>query len=158
MDRIPITKEGYQKIKSELERLKTVERRAVVEAIKEARGHGDLSENAEYDAAKERQGMIEAKIAELESKMGKFEIIDTDNLTTDKVVFGVYVEIENVESDEIKKYRIVGPDESDISRGYISVISPIARALIGKKVGDEVVVNAPGGEIEYEIINITKDA
>ncbi|MBZ4671931.1 transcription elongation factor GreA [Deferribacterales bacterium Es71-Z0220] len=158
MDRIPITKEGYQKIKSELERLKTVERRAVVEAIKEARGHGDLSENAEYDAAKERQGMIEAKIAELESKMGKFEIIDTDNLTTDKVVFGVYVEIENVESDEIKKYRIVGPDESDISRGYISVFSPIARALIGKKVGDEVVVNAPGGEIEYEIINITKDA
>lgn len=158
MDRIPITKEGYQKIKAELERLKSVERRAVVEAIKEARGHGDLSENAEYDAAKERQGMIEAKIAELESKMGKFEIIETDNLTTDKVVFGVYVEIENVENNEIKKYRIVGPDESDISRGFISVFSPIARALIGKKVGDEVVVNAPGGEIEYEIINITKDA
>lgn len=158
MDRIPITKEGYQKIKAELERLKSVERRAVVEAIKEARGHGDLSENAEYDAAKERQGMIEAKIAEIESKMGKFEIIDTDNLSTDKVVFGVYVEIENVENNEIKKYRIVGPDESDISKGYISVFSPIARALIGKKVGDEVVVNAPGGEIEYEIINITKDA
>jgi len=158
MDRIPITKEGYQKIKAELERLKSVERRAVVEAIKEARGHGDLSENAEYDAAKERQGMIEAKIAELESKMGKFEIIETDNLTTDKVVFGVYVEIENIENDEIKKYRIVGPDESDISKGYISVFSPIARALIGKKVGDEVVVNAPGGEIEYEIVNITKDA
>jgi len=158
MDRIPITKEGYQKIKAELERLKNVERRAVVEAIKEARGHGDLSENAEYDAAKERQGMIEAKIAELESKMGKFETIETDNLTTDKVVFGVYVEIENIENNEIKKYRIVGPDESDISRGYISVFSPISRALIGKKVGDEVVVNAPGGEIEYEIINITKDA
>lgn len=158
MDKIPITKEGYQKIKAELERLKSVERRAVVEAIKEARGHGDLSENAEYDAAKERQGMIEAKIAEIESKMGKFEVIDTDNLTTDKVVFGVYVEIENVENNEIKKYRIVGPDESDISKGYISVFSPIARALIGKKVGDEVVVNAPGGEIEYEIINITKDA
>lgn len=158
MDRIPITKEGYQKIKAELERLKSVERRAVVEAIKEARGHGDLSENAEYDAAKERQGMIEAKIAELESKMSKFEIIETDNLTTDKVVFGVYVEIENIENDEIKKYRIVGPDESDISKGYISVFSPIARALIGKKVGDEVVVNAPGGEIEYEIVNITKDA
>ncbi|MBZ4643548.1 MAG: transcription elongation factor GreA [Deferribacteraceae bacterium] len=158
MDRIPITREGFQKIKAELERLKTVERRAVVEAIKEARGHGDLSENAEYDAAKERQGMIEAKIAELESKMGKFEIIDTDNLSTDKVVFGVYVEIENIESDEIKKYRIVGPDESDISKGYISVFSPIARALIGKRVGDEVVVNAPGGEIEYEIIKISKDA
>lgn len=158
MDKIPITKEGYQKIKAELERLKSVERRAVVEAIKEARGHGDLSENAEYDAAKERQGMIEAKIAEIESKMGKFEVIDTDNLTTEKVVFGVYVEIENVENNEIKKYRIVGPDESDISKGFISVFSPIARALIGKKVGDEVVVNAPGGEIEYEIINITKDA
>jgi transcription elongation factor GreA len=155
MDRIPITKEGLEMIKTELERLKTIERRAVVEAIKEARGHGDLSENAEYDAAKERQGMVEAKIAELESKLGKFEVIDTSNVKTDKVVFGVYVEIENVENEEIKKYRIVGPDESDLSKGYISVFSPVARALIGKKVGDIAVVNAPKGEIEYEIIKIS---
>jgi len=157
MDRIPITKEGFEKIKAELERLKTIERRAVVEAIKEARGHGDLSENAEYDAAKERQGMVEAKIAELEGKIGKFEVIDTSNVKADKVVFGVYVEIENVESEEVKKYRIVGPDESDLSKGYISVFSPVARALIGKKVGDIAVVNAPKGEIEYEIINIFAD-
>jgi transcription elongation factor GreA len=157
MDRIPITKEGFEKIKAELERLKTIERRAVVEAIKEARGHGDLSENAEYDAAKERQGMVEAKIAELEGKIGKFEVIDTSNVKADKVVFGVYVEIENVESEEVKRYRIVGPDESDLSKGYISVFSPVARALIGKKVGDIAVVNAPKGEIEYEIINIFAD-
>jgi len=154
MDRIPITKEGFQKIKEELERLKTKERKDVVEAIKEARAHGDLSENAEYDAAKDRQGMVEAKIAELESKMSKFEIIDTKNLKGDKVVFGATVKIENVETDEIKKYRIVGPDESDISRGDISVLSPLARALVGKKVGYETVVNAPGGEIEYEIVEI----
>jgi len=157
MDRIPITKEGFEKIKAELERLRTIERRAVVEAIKEARGHGDLSENAEYDAAKERQGMVEAKIAELEGKIGKFDVIDTSNVKTDKVVFGVYVEIENIESEEVKKYRIVGPDEIDLSKGYISVFSPVARALIGKKVGDIAVVNAPKGEIEYEIINIFAD-
>ncbi|TYB33496.1 MAG: transcription elongation factor GreA [Flexistipes sinusarabici] len=154
MDRIPITKEGFQKIKEELDRLKTKERKDVVEAIKEARAHGDLSENAEYDAAKDRQGMLEAKIAELESKMSKFEVIDTKNLKGDKVVFGATVKIENVETDEIKEYRIVGPDESDISKGDISVLSPLARALVGKKVGDETVVNAPGGEIEYEIVEI----
>ena len=124
MDRIPITKEGFQKIKEELDRLKTKERKDVVEAIKEARAHGDLSENAEYDAAKDRQGMLEAKIAELESKMSKFEVIDTKNLKGDKVVFGATVKIENVETDEIKEYRIVGPDESDISKGDISVLSP----------------------------------
>ncbi|HCW93954.1 MAG TPA: transcription elongation factor GreA, partial [Flexistipes sinusarabici] len=135
-------------------RLKTKERKDVVEAIKEARAHGDLSENAEYDAAKDRQGMLEAKIAELESKMSKFEVIDTKNLKGDKVVFGATVKIENVETDEIKEYRIVGPDESDISKGDISVLSPLARALVGKKVGDETVVNAPGGEIEYEIVEI----
>lgn len=154
MDRIPITQEGYQNIKEELDRLKTKERKDVVEAIKEARAHGDLSENAEYDAAKDRQGMLEAKIAELESKMSKFEVIDTKNLKGDKVVFGATVKIENIDTEEIKEYRIVGPDESDISRGDVSVLSPLARALVGKKVGDEAVVNAPGGEIEYEIVEI----
>ncbi len=155
MDRIPITKEGFEKIKEELERLKTKDRKDVVEAIKEARSHGDLSENAEYDAAKERQGMLEAKINELESKMSKFEIIDTSTLKGDKVVFGATVKIENVDTDEVKTYRIVGPDESDITKGDISVLSPLARALVGKKVGEEAVVNAPGGETEYEIIEIT---
>lgn len=154
MDRIPITKEGFERIKKELERLKTVERKDVIEAIKEARAHGDLSENAEYDAAKERQGMIEAKIAELESKIGRFEVIDTSNLAGDRVVFGVYVEIENLDNGDIKRYRIVGPDEADISKGYISVISPIAKALMGKCVGDTVMVRAPGGDKEYEILNI----
>jgi transcription elongation factor GreA len=155
MERIPITKEGFEKIKMELERLKSVDRKEVIEAIKEARGHGDLSENAEYDSAKERQGMIEGRIAELESKMGKFEVIDTSSLKGDKVIFGATVEIENIDTEEIKKYRIVGPDEADISKGLVSVLSPVARALIGKKIGDEAIVNAPGGEIEYEIVNIT---
>jgi len=157
MDRIPITKEGYEKIKAELERLKKVERKEVIKAIEEARGHGDLSENAEYDAAKERQGMIEARIAELESKMARFDVIDTSKLKGDKVVFGATVKIENLDTGEIKKYKIVGPDESDISKGKISILSPIARALVGKKVGDCVIVNAPNGEIEYEILEISFD-
>ncbi|MCX8084159.1 MAG: transcription elongation factor GreA [Calditerrivibrio sp.] len=155
MDRIPITPEGFEKIKKELERLKTVERKEVIEAIKEARAHGDLSENAEYDAAKERQGLIEAKIAELESKIGRFEVIDPSNFSGDKVVFGAYVEIENIETGETKRYRIVGPDEADISKGYISVLSPIAKALMGKSVGDTVLVKAPGGDKEYEILDIS---
>ncbi|MGA1846923.1 transcription elongation factor GreA [Deferribacter abyssi] len=157
MDRIPITKEGYEKIKAELERLKKVERKEAIKAIEEARGHGDLSENAEYDAAKERQGMIEAKIAELESKMARFEVIDTSKLKGNKVVFGATVKIENLDTGEIKTYKIVGPDEADISKGHISILSPIARAMVGKKVGDEVIVNAPGGEMEYEILEITFD-
>lgn len=155
MDKIPITKEGYDRLKKELERLRTIERKEVIEAIKEARAHGDLSENAEYDAAKERQGMIEAKIAELESKMGRFEIIDTSTFNGEKVVFGVYVEIENIETEERKRYRIVGPDEADISKGYISVLSPIAKALMGKKAGDIALVRAPAGDKEYEIVEIS---
>ena len=154
MDRIPITKEGFDKIKAELERLKSVDRKEVIEAIKEARVHGDLSENAEYDSAKERQGMIEGRIAELESKLGRFDVIDTSKLSGNKVIFGATVEIQNIDTDEIKTYRIVGPDEADISKGLVSVLSPVARALIGKEVGDEVTVMAPNGEIEYEILSI----
>jgi len=155
MDRIPITVEGHKAVKAELERLKTVERKEVVEAIAEARGHGDLSENAEYDAAKERQGMIEARINELESKMGRFDVIDTTNLKSDKVIFGATVVIENLDTEERKTYKIVGPDEADISKGTISIMSPIARALINKRVEDDAVVQAPGGDVEYEIINIS---
>jgi len=154
MDRIPITTEGYAKLKKELEKLKTVDRREVVAAIEEARSHGDLSENAEYDAAKERQGMIEARIGELESKMGRFHVIDTSTVSGDKVVFGATVVIENIETEERKTYKIVGPDEASISSGTISIMSPLARALVNKKVGDETLVVAPGGEIEYEIIEV----
>ncbi|WP_022849702.1 transcription elongation factor GreA [Limisalsivibrio acetivorans] len=154
MERIPITKAGYDKVKKELERLKTVERREVVAAIEEARGHGDLSENAEYDAAKERQGMIEARIGELENKMGRFDIIDVSKLAGDKVIFGATVTVENIDTEEQKTYKIVGPDEANISQGTISIMSPLARSLVNKKVGDEAIVQAPGGEIEYEIVGV----
>ncbi len=154
MDRIPITTDGYATIKKELEKLKTVDRKEVVLAIEEARSHGDLSENAEYDAAKERQGMIEARIAELEGKMGRFQVIDTSVLSGDKIVFGATVTIENVDTSELKKYKIVGPDEANISKGTVSIMSPLARALVNKKKGDEVIVQAPGGDIEYEIIDV----
>ncbi|MGE4318176.1 MAG: transcription elongation factor GreA [Deferribacterales bacterium] len=154
MDRIPITTDGYATIKKELEKLKTVDRKEVVLAIEEARSHGDLSENAEYDAAKERQGMIEARIAELEGKMGRFQVIDTSVLSGDKIVFGATVLIENVDTSEQKKYKIVGPDEANISKGTVSIMSPLARALVNKKKGDEVIVQAPGGDIEYEIIDV----
>ena len=155
MERIPITKDGFDKLRDELKRLKTVDRRDVIEAIKEARAHGDLSENAEYDIAKEKQGFVEARIAELENKLSKLEIIDIANIKSEKVTFGAKVEIENIDSGEIRAYKIVGPDESDIKNNMISVLSPIARALIGKKVGDVAVVITPAGEVEYEIINIS---
>lgn len=155
MDRIPITAEGFAAVKKELEKLKSVDRKEVVAAIEEARSHGDLSENAEYDAAKERQGMIEARIGELESKMGRFQVIDTSTLSGTKIVFGATVLIENMETSEKKKYKIVGPDEANISKGTISIMSPLARALVNKKQGDEVIVQAPGGEIEYEIIEVS---
>ena len=154
MDRIPITTEGYAKLKKELEKLKTVDRKEVVAAIEEARSHGDLSENAEYDAAKERQGMIEARIGELEGKMGRFQVIDTATLSGDKVVFGATVIIENIDTEEQKTYKIVGPDEANISEGTVSIMSPLARALVNKKVGDGALVIAPGGEIEYEILEV----
>ncbi|ADD68525.1 transcription elongation factor GreA [Denitrovibrio acetiphilus DSM 12809] len=154
MDRIPITTEGYARLKKELEKLKTIDRKEIVAAIAEARSHGDLSENAEYDAAKERQGMIEARIAELESKMGRFQVIDTKSLSGDKIVFGATVTIENIETEEQKNYKIVGPDEANISNGTISIMSPLARALVNKKVGDEVLVVAPGGELEYEVLEV----
>lgn len=154
MDRIPITLEGYTKLKAELDRLKNVDSREVIEAIQEARGHGDLSENAEYDAAKERQGFIEARINELESKMSLFDVIDISKMSGDKITFGATVTLENVDTEERKHYSIVGPDEADITKGRISILSPLARAIVGKKAGDDAIVQAPGGEIEYEIIKV----
>ncbi len=154
MERIPITLEGYNKLKAELEKLKNVDSKEVIEAIQEARGHGDLSENAEYDAAKERQGFIEARINELDSKMTRFDIIDVSKMSGNKITFGATVTLENIDTGETKKYSIVGPDEADISKNKISVLSPLARAIVGKKEGDDALVQAPGGDIEYEIMTV----
>lgn len=155
MSKIPLTVVGAQKLRDELHRLKTVERPAVIAAIAEARSHGDLSENAEYDAAKERQGFIEGRIKELEAKLANAQIIDPRHLDADgRVVFGATVELIDAESGQIVRYQIVGDDEADIKEGKISVSSPIARALIGKYAGDVVDVHAPGGVRHYEIVEV----
>ncbi|GAB7140316.1 transcription elongation factor GreA [Deferribacterales bacterium RsTz2092] len=154
MDNIPITREGHARLKAELERLKNVDRKKVIEEIADARSQGDLSENAEYDAAKEKQGIIEARISELDSKMSRFEVIDVSDLKGDKVIFGATVSLENVDTNERKLYTIVGPDEADITKGKVSVMSPLAKAILSKKTGDNAVVPAPGGEIEYEIMEV----
>jgi len=155
MSKIPITVAGAEKLRAELQELKTVQRPAIVTAISEARSHGDLSENAEYHAAKERQGFVEGRIAELESKLGNVQIIDTARLDADgRCVFGATVELEDVKSGEAVTYQIVGDDEADIKQGKISISSPTARALIGKYSGDVAEVKAPGGVREYEILDI----
>ena len=154
MEQIPITKEGYEKLRKELERLKHVDRPENIKAIEEARAHGDLSENAEFEAAKDRQGLIESRINELEYKLANADIIDTTNLPKDRVVFGSRVEIENVDTGEGQEYLLVGPDESDIEDGKISVSSPLGQAILGKKPGDEIVINAPGGKRFYELVDI----
>ena len=155
MSKIPITVAGAEKLRAELHELKTVQRPNIVTAIAEARSHGDLSENAEYHAAKERQGFIEGRIAELESKLGNAQIIDTRLLETDgRCVFGATVDLEDMKSGEKVTYQIVGDDEADIKQGKISISSPIARALIGKYAGDVAEVQAPGGVREYEILDV----
>jgi transcription elongation factor GreA len=155
MSKIPITVAGAEKLRAELHELKTVQRPNIVTAIAEARSHGDLSENAEYHAAKERQGFIEGRIAELESKLGNAQIIDTRLLETDgRCVFGATVDLEDMKSGEKVTYQIVGDDEADIKQGKISISSPIARALIGKYAGDLAEVQAPGGVREYEILDV----
>ena len=155
MSKYPITVDGVEKLRAELHRLKTVERPAVIQAIAEARAQGDLSENAEYDAAKEKQGFIEGRIADLEGKLSNAQIIDPKLLDAEgRVVFGATVELEDAESGDTVKYQIVGDDEADIKAGKISVSSPIARALIGKVAGDPVSVQAPGGVREYEVLDV----
>ena len=155
MATIPITTRGAEKLKAELHRLKTVDRPAVITAIAEARAQGDLSENAEYDAAKDRQGFIEGRIRELESKLAAAQIIDPSSLDAHgKVVFGATVELEEEESGEQVKYQIVGEDEADLKQGLINVSSPIGRALIGKEEGDTAEVQAPGGLRRYEIVAV----
>ena len=155
MNKTPLTVAGAEKLREELHRLKTVERPNVIAAIAEARSHGDLSENAEYDAAKERQGFIEGRIMEVEGKLGNAQIIDPKLLDADgRCVFAATVELEDLESGQVVTYQIVGEDEADIKEGKISVSSPIARALIGKYAGDIAEVQAPGGVREYEILDV----
>lgn len=155
MSLIPITKRGAELLKKELARLKTQERPEVIRAIAEARAHGDLSENAEYDAAKHRQGFIEGRIAELEGKLGAAQIIDPLLLEADgRVVFGSTVHLDDLESGEKVTYQIVGVDEADLKHSKVSITSPIARALIGKLVGDVVEVQAPSGVRGYEVLEV----
>jgi len=155
MTTIPITKRGAEILKAELHKLKTVERPAVINAISEARAQGDLSENAEYDAAKDRQGFIEGRIQEVESKLSAAQVIDPAELDAGgRVVFGATVELEDEDTGERVKYQIVGEDEADIKLGLVNISSPIARALIGKEEGDTAVVMAPGGEKVYEVVAV----
>ena len=155
MNKTPLTVADAEKLRTELHRLKTVERPSVIAAIAEARSHGDLSENAEYDAAKDRQGFIEGRIMEVESKLANAQIIDPTLLDADgRCVFGATVELEDLDSGQVVTYQIVGDDEADIKENKISISSPIARALIGKYAGDIAEVQAPGGVREYEILDV----
>jgi transcription elongation factor GreA len=154
LDRVPVTREGYEALKKELENLKRVERPQNLIAIEEARAHGDLSENAEFAAAKDRQGFIEGRIGELGFKLANSDIINPDTLSKDKAVFGHRVLLENIDTGEDVKYQLVGPDESDIERGRISISSPLGRAILGKKPGDELVLVVPGGKRVYELVEI----
>jgi len=154
LERIPITKEGYALLKSELENLKSVERPQNIKAIEEARAHGDLSENAEFDAAKERQAFLEGRIGELSYKLAAADVIDAGNLPKDRVVFGSTVILENIDTGDEVKYQLVGPEESNIDKGSISVTSPLGKAIVGKETGDEITLQAPGGKRTYELVEI----
>ena len=155
MSKVPMTVEGAERLKAELQRLKTVERPAVIQALSDARSQGDLSENADYDAAKERQGFIEGRISEVEAKLAHAQVIDPAAIEADgRVVFGSTVEIEDLESGNRNSYQIVGDDEADIKASKISVNSPIARALIGKTEGDTADVQAPGGVRSFEVVGV----
>ena len=155
MSKIPLTVNGAEQLRAELHRLKSVERPSVIAAIAEARSHGDLSENAEYDAAKERQGFVEGRIAEVESKLSNAQIIDPKLLDADgRCVFGATIELDDMKNGETVTYQIVGDDEADIKLSKISIGSPIARALIGKYAGDIADVQAPGGVHQYEVLDV----
>ncbi len=155
MDKEPITFQGLEKLKKELKELKNVKRPKIIEAIAEARGHGDLKENAEYHAAREQQGFCEGRIQEIEAKLSNAQIIDVTKMPNNgKVIFGATVTIVNVDTDEEVTYKIVGDDEADIKANLISVNSPIARGIIGKELDDAVHITTPNGEVEYEIIEV----
>jgi len=150
----PMTRPSFDQLKAELQRLKAVERPKVIRAIEEARGHGDLSENAEYDAAKQKQGILEARIAQLEHKIASAQVIDPASIRDDKIAFGATVTLLNLDTDDERTYMIVGEDEADLKTGKISILSPMARALIGKREKDVVEFDAPGGRRELEIIKL----
>jgi transcription elongation factor GreA len=154
MDRFPITRDGYNRLRTELQRLEKEERPQVIQAIAEAREHGDISENAEFEAAKERQALVEGKINDLHSKLGECEIVEMSEGSVDRVTFGSTVDLEDLDTGEKVRYRLVGPYEADLAQGTISVTSPIGRALIGKEAGDDVRVQTPGGVKNLEILDI----
>jgi transcription elongation factor GreA len=154
LKQVPITKEGYEALKKELEYLKKVERPKNIKAIEEARGHGDLTENAEFEAAKDRKAFIDGRLGELEYKLSRADIIDCRTLPNDRAVFASHVVLENLDTGEGVTYQLVGPDEANIEKGRISVHSPLGQAIIGKKPGDEIILQAPGGKRYYELIEI----
>ena len=156
MDRVPMTPDGHAALTAELNALKA-ERPKISQEIGIARDHGDLKENAEYHAAKDKQGMCEARIAEIEDKLSRADIIDPSTLGGDRVKFGAFVELEDMDNGTVVTYRLVGPDESDLKQGKISVTSPVARAIVGKEVGDEVQVQTPGGVRNYEVSDVRWD-
>ena len=151
-DRQPMTVQGKAKLEAELRHLIQVERPATIKAIEEARGHGDLSENADYDAAKERQGFVESRIGDIQNKLANAEVVDTATLQSERIIFGAHVELEDLETGDHVAYQIVGEDESDVKAGKISVFSPMARSMIGKAKGDVVELRSPKGEREFEVI------
>jgi transcription elongation factor GreA len=154
MERVPMTADGYQRLEVELKKLKTEERPAVIKAISEAREHGDLSENAEYHAARERQSFIEGRVRELEDKISRAQVIDVSKMSGETIKFGATITLAHEESDEETTYQIVGVDEADIGQGLLSVTAPLARAVINKIVGDSVTVDTPGGSRDYEIVSV----
>jgi transcription elongation factor GreA len=154
MEQIPITREGYERLKTELTHLKSVERPENIKAIEAARAHGDLTENAEFDAAKERQAFLKIRIAELEYKIAHAEIIDPDKVSKDRAVFASTVVLQNIDTGECVEYQLVGPDESNIDKGHISVSSPLGKAIIGKEPGAEITLQVPGGMRCYELLEI----
>ncbi len=154
MERVPITREGYESLKKELEHIQKIERPRNIKAIEEARAHGDITENAEFEAAKDRQAFIEGRLSDLGYKLSRADIIDPQKLPKDRAVFASSVMLENTDTGENVKYQLVGPDEANIEKGRISVSSPLGKAIIGKKPGDEITLNAPGGKRFYELIEI----
>ncbi len=154
MKQVPITRQGYDALRKELEKLKSIERPKNIRAIEEARAHGDLSENAEFDAAKDRQSFLEGRIRELEYKLSVADIIDPDNQPKDRAVFGCTVVLENIDSGDEVTYQLVGPEESNIKEGRISIDSPLGKGIIGKRLGDEISINAPAGKRQYELVDI----
>jgi len=154
VERVPMSRQGHQQLKDELDQLEGVERHEVVKAIEIARAHGDLSENAEYHAAKERQGMIEGRIMDLNDKLGRAEVIDCTKVSLERAVFGTVVTLMDMDTDEEVSYQLLGPEEADVKKGSISVMSPLGRSILGKEVGDEVVTKTPGGVREFEVVDI----